>query len=124
MTQISLRDAFGLAMVDRRVGLARYQGLSGDLQPASPDGDSERLAPLARQARGRAGDSRAWASSTVRPGGGGEAEIRCNQNVLRITTIREGERQEAPALAIGGTAESEFVDGEIRAASGSVERLP
>ena len=39
MTQISLRDAFGLAMVDRRVGLATYQGLSGDLQPASPDGD-------------------------------------------------------------------------------------
>ena len=79
---------------------------------------------MAQQARGGAGYSLAWASSTVRPGGGVEAKIRCNQNEARITTIREGERQEAPALAIGGTAEGEFVDGEIRAASGSLERLP
>ena len=72
------------------------------------------MAPVAQQARGRAGYSRAWASSAVRPGGGEEAKIRCNQNTPRIITIREGERQEAPALAVGGTAESEFVDGERR----------
>ncbi len=46
MTQISLHYAFGLAIVDRSGGLARYQGRPGDLQPASPDGDWERLAPL------------------------------------------------------------------------------
>ena len=42
MTQISLRYAFGLAIVDRSGGLTRYE--SANLQPASPDGDCERLA--------------------------------------------------------------------------------